>query len=213
MDQPRLIAQDADLWILHKPSGMPVHPAGDGREDLMGWASQAFGDDCALAPINRLDLETSGLVMCSPDAGLRGELGRALATGLVEKAYMALVHGRTNRKGIIRRALKDGRRGKAIEAVTRYKAVRLLGPVTLLRVRPETGRKHQIRRHLQSVGHAIVGDERYPPERFRPVAGFPGRLWLHACALTLPDGREFVDELPPELEAHLALLESLNEGS
>jgi 23S rRNA pseudouridine955/2504/2580 synthase len=100
-----------------------------------------------------------------------------------------------------------------VDAVTRYRLEAWLGPFSLLTVRPETGRKHQIRRHLQTIGHAVVGDDRYPPRRFRKVPGFPGRLWLHANELTLPDGRRFRAPLAAELDDHLRLLLEMNEGA
>ncbi len=84
--------------------------------------------------------------------------------------------------------------------MTRYALAEALGAFSLLRVRPETGRKHQIRRHLHGIGLPLVGDTRYRG-RFRPVPGFPGRLFLHAWRLSLPDGRSFESPLPPELEA------------
>ena len=84
-----------------------------------------------------------------------------------------------------------------------------IGAFTLIEARPATGRKHQIRRHLHGLGHPIVGDERYPLPRFRAVPGFPGRLWLHALGVMLPDETILQDPLPPELEAHLAFMESV----
>ncbi len=162
--------------------------------------------------MHRLDRETSGLVLASPDASLRAELGDLFASGAVHKEYQALVFGRCHEKGVVRRALADGRRGRPLPAVTRYRLLEWLGPLSLVRARPEHGRKHQIRRHLQAIGHAIVGDERYPPPRFRRVPGYPGRLWLHASRLELPDGRVWEAPLPPELAAHLDLLRTLPTG-
>lgn len=203
---PALLTRLGPLLVLDKPAGWVVHAATpDERYDLLAWArGQGLGDE--LAPVHRLDRETSGLVLYSADPEVRGSLGRDLAEGRVEKTYLALVHGRPHEKGIIRKPLADARRGRPLEAVTRYRIEERLGGFTLLRVRPETGRKHQIRRHLQSIGHAVVGDERYPPPRFRAVPGFPGRLWLHAAALALPDGTRLECPLPPELAAHLERL-------
>ncbi len=210
MDRPSVIAVEGDLWVLNKPSGVAVHPAGpDGPPDLMTLAVKELGAPSGLAPAHRLDLETSGIVLCSPSGALRAQLGQWFKDGQVNKEYLALVHGRTRLKGIIRRPLQDGRRGRPLEAVTRYKCLSWLGRMTLIKARPETGRQHQIRRHLQGIGHAIVGDARYPPKRPLKVPGFPDRLWLHSAALTLPDGRAFAAPLPPELLAHLALLEAL----
>ena len=201
-----LVTHDGDLLIFNKPAGLLVHPGEDPRlPDLMQRAI-AEGAPSGLAPIHRLDLETSGIVLASPDPELRAAIGAAFAQGQVVKRYRALVLGRTHKKGIISRDLPDARRGRSLRATTRYRKLEWLGPTTLISARPETGRKHQIRRHLQSIGHAVVGDERYPPKQFRAVPGFPHRLWLHAASIELPDGRFFQAPLPPELEAHLALL-------
>ena len=134
------------------------------------------------------------------------------ARGQVTKRYRALVHGRTHVKGVIRRPLeKAGSRGMQ-QAVTRYRRLAWYGPTTYLEVRPETGRRHQVRRHLQGIGHAVVGDERYPPSRFHPVAGFPGRLWLHAESVELPGKVRYRAPLPSVLEQHLELLASMQDS-
>ena len=201
-----IVATDGDLFVLNKPAGLLVHPGEDpAAPDLMA-AAIAAGAPRGIAPIHRIDLETSGIVLASPDPELRGALGKAFADGQVVKRYKALVHGRTHKKGTVSRALMDQRRGRPLAATTRYRKLEWLGHVTLISARPETGRKHQIRRHLQSIGHAIVGDERYPPKRFRAVKGFPGRLWLHAASIELPDARFFAVDLPIELETHLEVL-------
>lgn len=200
-----IVATSGDLVVLNKPAGLLVHPNDAGDPDLMS-AAIAQGAPAGLAPIHRLDLETSGIVLASANPELRGELGKAFADGQVVKRYKALVHGRTHKKGTVSRPLMDQRRGRTLRATTRYRKLEWLGNVTLISVRPETGRKHQIRRHLQSIGHAIVGDDRYPPKRFRPVKAFPGRLWLHAASIELPDGRFFSVPLPEELDAHLGVL-------
>ena len=211
-----LLTRKGDLWVFNKPSGMlvhrAVHDAPDPLPDLMTWAKQNADAPDDLSPCHRLDLETSGVLLASPDPEIRGAIGKMFAAGEVNKKYKALTFGRAHRKGIIRKRLHDGRRRKLVDAVTRYRLEAWFGPFSYLTVRPETGRKHQIRRHLESIGHSVVGDERYPPRRFRKVPGFPGRLWLHANELTLPDGRRFRAPLPDELDQHLRLLVEMNEG-
>ncbi len=207
---PRLMAEDAGLIVLDKPAGFAVHPVREeGVPDLLTWVKKHLGAPAELAPIHRIDRETSGLVLCSADSDLRARLGLWFSDGEVEKRYLALVQGRARRKGIIRRRLKDPRRRRPVEAITRYKRLLALGPTSHLEVHPLTGRRHQIRRHLQGLGLPVVGDHRYPPRRFAPIPGFPGRLWLHAHRLVLPDGRRFESPLPPELARHLELLTEL----
>jgi 23S rRNA-/tRNA-specific pseudouridylate synthase len=205
--EPRLITREGDLWVLDKPSGFAVHAvAGDTAPDLMAWARASVGAPAGLAPIHRLDLDASGLVLCAADSALRGELGRWFADGEVHKQYRALAWGRVHKKGTIRRPLKDPRRRRFLSAVTRYQCLEWLGGFSYLALTPESGRRHQLRRHLQGIGHSLVGDRRYRPKRFRAVPGFPGRLWLHAVELVLPDGRSYEAPLPAELERHLEVL-------
>lgn len=207
LDQPHVLGAHQGVLAVHKPAGLRIHPADDdGQPDLCGWLDAQPGMPEGTRPAHRLDLEASGVVLCAADPAIRREVAGWFARGEIDKTYIALVHGRTHKKGIIRRRLADARRGKPLEAVTRYKRLDWLGAFTLLEVRPATGRKHQIRRHLHGLGHPIVGDDRYKPKRFRPVPAFPGRLWLHALGLMLPDEHIFQSPLPPELEAHLAVL-------
>jgi 23S rRNA-/tRNA-specific pseudouridylate synthase len=209
MAEPRLISRSDDIWVLEKPAGLAVHAAAGGVLDLLSWARRELSAPQELAAVSRLDRETSGLVLCAV-GDARGRAGRWLADGQVEKRYLALVHGRTHRKGVIRRALPDPRRRRPLEAVTRYRRLSWLGSLTYLEVRPETGRRHQIRRHLQGIGHPVVGDARHGPRRPpRLVPGFPGRLWLHCFRLSLPDGQELEAPLPGELREHLELLAGL----
>jgi 23S rRNA pseudouridine955/2504/2580 synthase len=207
--EPVLLAQQDNVWVFIKPSGMAVHPTNDPSiPDLMTWAeAQSFGQ---FSPIHRLDRETSGIVLCSPDAAVRGEMGAWFARGEVEKRYRALVYGATRKRGTIKKSLFDRRRRKALEAETEYERLGVYAGFSYLDVAPHTGRKHQIRQHLQGIGHAIVGDRRYRPRKFRAVPGFPDRLWLHAYSLTLPNGWSFEAPLPHELERHLQVLQELD---
>jgi len=203
-DEPRLIVQENGLWVLHKPSGFAVHRTGDEDiPDLQRWAAAALGTPEPLSPIHRLDRDTSGVVLFAADPERLREGGTWFAEGLVKKRYLALVYGRARNKGIIRRPLQDSRRGRRLDALTRYRRLESYGAFSYLEVRPETGRQHQIRKHLTGIGHAIVGDTRYRAKRFRAVPGFPGRLWLHAAAIELPGGQRYESALPPELVAHL----------
>lgn len=210
-----LIHQDADLWVFNKPSGMASHPnpALRGIPDVITEAIATLAAPTALAPINRLDRATSGIILCSPNGDVRGELGKAFAEGRVQKTYQALVYGHTHKKGTIKKPLFDKRRKKSLEAETRYKRLETFGSASLLELTPKTGRKHQIRRHLQLIGHSIVGDPRYKPRRRYKLPAFPERLWLHAAKLELEDGRCFHAALPTPLSAQLLALRELRRTS
>jgi 23S rRNA-/tRNA-specific pseudouridylate synthase len=206
LGEPSGERHDDGLWVVNKPTGWLVHPAnGTDAPNLVDWlVSQGASPE--VAPVHRLDLPTSGIVLFCESSALRGALGRFFVDGLVDKRYVALVHGRTRSKGIIKKPLDDERRGRPLDAITRYRTREHLGGFSLITARPATGRKHQIRRHMHSLRHPLVGDERYRSEKFVPVPAFPGRLWLHSERLNLPDGRSFAVSLPPELATHLEVL-------
>ena len=145
MEEPSLIARHGAIWVLNKPNGWLTHPSGDPKvPSLQVWAREHLSSK--LSPIHRLDRETSGLILWAEAPEVRAEVGRWLSEGQLSKTYQALVYGRTHRKGIIRRPLADARRGRHLEAVTRYRAIaNPTGHLTLILARPETGRKHQIR--------------------------------------------------------------------
>jgi 23S rRNA-/tRNA-specific pseudouridylate synthase len=206
VNEPHVIDRDNTLWVLSKPAGLLVHAAEGGEPDLMSRLEASEPSMQGVAPCHRLDRSTSGVVLASTDPAERGEIGKLFAAGEVEKRYLALVFGVTHGKGSIKRPLKRGRKGGTVTALTRYRRLEVLGGFSLLEVSPKSGRKHQIRRHLQGIGHSIVGDRRYGPKRFRRVPGYPDRLWLHASQVILPDGRSFEAPLPAELAAHLDVL-------
>lgn len=204
MDAPEVLFREARFVAVAKPSGWRTHPGSGEGPDVAAWLARQPDLPDDLAPAHRLDRGTSGVLLCGVGGEARSEAAEAFAAGRIAKRYLALVHGRTRTKGIVRRALRVG--GAEKVAVTRYRTLAHLPGCSLLVVRPETGRKHQIRRHLQGLGHAVVGDERHPPRRFRAVRAFPGRLWLHAWRLTWPEVLDLTAPLPPALAAHLRAL-------
>ena len=207
-ETPHVIGQHAGIFAVYKPAGMAVHPTADGAAHLLTWLDASELPN-GTRPMHRLDLPTSGVVLCGADPAVVRQVQVWFAERQIEKRYQALVTGRTRKKGVIRKKLPNAKRkGPPVEATTRWRTLRWLGPASYVEARPETGRKHQIRQHFKGIGHPIVGDTRYGPRRFKPVPGFPGRLWLHALALTLPDGTVFEAPLPDALVAHLALLEA-----
>jgi 23S rRNA-/tRNA-specific pseudouridylate synthase len=215
---PEVISANADddLWVFNKPAGMLSHPDGGERSDLLNWtrAQPTLPDDLSL--IHRLDIDTSGVICCArTQAGLK-RWGRYWANHLVEKYYFALVFGHPHPKGTVRRPLQDQRRGQALEATTRYKTIFLGERCALIEARIIGGRKHQVRRHLQGIGHGVIGDRRYRQRRgSRTLRGAPPRMWLHAHCVKLPDRAPLLAPLSPNLRAHLltigdqALLEKI----
>lgn len=206
LDEPRLIQEENGVFAFYKPAGLPIHPGTPGVASFASWLHLHVNRE--LAPVHRLDAPVSGLVLCAADKEIRKRLSKLFEQRMLTKSYLALVHGRTRRKGIIRKPIKDQRRQRQLEAVTRYQLKAWYDRCSLLSVRPETGRKHQIRRHLLMIGHGIVGDKRY--RSHRQVGAPIDRLWLHAHRLELPNEQVFECQLTERLTNHLAQLEALN---
>lgn len=204
---PRLLFEDATLLAVYKEPHEPVTPQGEHRGSLLERVRRELGAPAAV-PVHRLDLGTSGVCLFARAPGQVPALARALAAG--EKTYLALARGVTHRKGIVRRDLLDA--GRCLVATTRYAARRRVGGHSLLAVRPEQGRTHQIRRHLAGVGHPVVGDARYGERHtnlhFEHRHGLD-RSFLHleSVRLSSPDGELLLHApLAPDLAAVLASL-------
>lgn len=152
---PTIIAHCGPYVVLSKEPGVAVHATSDkDGQDLVSRLDVAF--NYSVAPLGRLDKPASGLCCFLMKDREDGPTQR-----LSGKVYLACCQGATRAKGVIRRPLNDSRRGRRLEAETRYKAIYRSSKFSLLAVAIRTGRKHQIRRHLSGLGHPVVGDRRY----------------------------------------------------
>jgi 23S rRNA pseudouridine1911/1915/1917 synthase len=221
-----IVYEDDAIIVVDKPAGVVVHPA-PGRQSgtlahALADAGVAGGSDPSRPGIvHRLDRETSGLLVVTRSTTAYEALGRAMRRRAVERTYAALVHGRpAARAGRIEAPVgrEPGRARMTVGgatpriAVTHFTVAELLPRTTLLDVRLGTGRTHQIRVHLEAIGHPVVGDPVYCPasaERYGLT-----RQFLHARGLAFAhpvtgEPLTFESPLPGDL---LAALERARRG-
>jgi 23S rRNA pseudouridine1911/1915/1917 synthase len=219
-----IVFEDSDLLVIDKPAGLTVHPAPGHPQHTLINAVLSYVPDLPPADdlrrpgvVHRLDKDASGLMVVAKNSQAQLYLISQFKARSVVKAYLVLVRGQvTPDDGVIEAPIgRDPRHrkrmavvadGEGREARTQYHVVRHVGEATLLEVKPETGRTHQIRVHLSAIGYPVVGDRVYGSR-----ADKLSRLFLHACRLgfKLPSSgeyREFTSNLPPELERVLAEL-------
>ncbi len=233
---PRILYERNNFLIIDKPSGLLVHPTPSSHEPtLVDWLLENYphikevGEDTTRPGIvHRLDKDTSGVMVIAKTRKAFTYLKSAFQGRTVHKKYLALVYGAVRQeKGVIDTALiKEEGKTKVLRsdtevkrktAVTEYKVKERFAlassdgeaEYTLLEVFPKSGRTHQIRVHLASIGHPVVGDEKY---KFKRQAHLPGvtRQMLHAASLSFeyPSGMlyEFEAPLPDDFQKALAYL-------
>jgi len=219
-----VVHEDDDVLVIDKPAGLVVHPgAGNTGGTLVHGLLARYpaiadvGDPLRPGIVHRLDKETSGLMMVARSTAAYDGLVEALTAREVDRRYLALVWGSFDvPTGLIDapigRSMKDPTRmsvsERGREALTNY-AVREAYtepvPLSLVECKLETGRTHQIRVHMQAIGHPVVGDGRYRGDR----QSFPmPRMFLHAAQLGFEhpvtgEALSFETKLPPDLQSAL----------
>ena len=215
-----VVYEDGDLMILNKPAGLAVHPS-PGHYDGQTLANRVVfylaqtGQNPTFRAINRLDRGTSGLMTCAKNKLAAHRLEALLASDGIRRTYHAVCEGvglpesgtidlpigKAEGKGIMRCVREDGQR-----AVTHYKVLKEQNGRTLLEIRLETGRTHQIRVHFSHLGHPLCGDFMYGQE----IEQMKGCA-LHSCAITLtqPTTGETLAFTVPDPPVFAKLLEGL----
>ncbi|MCH7811708.1 MAG: RluA family pseudouridine synthase [Chloroflexi bacterium] len=223
-----IVYEDDDLLVVDKPAGLAVHPSpGHSSHTLVNAVLAHCPDLSGIGGVgrpgivHRLDKDTSGLIIVAKNDAAHLSLAGQLKEHEVEKTYVALVEGRMEEADAVidapigrdtrnrkRMAVVELERGR--DARTGYRVTREVAGRSLLEVRPETGRTHQIRVHLAAIGHPVVGDRLYG-RRGVPTAGLR-RQFLHAQRLAFRHPRtgerlELEAPLAEELQAALRQLE------
>lgn len=224
-----VVFEDDDLLVLDKPAGLAVHPGTGvkpGQTVIEMVQAEYPGAGFPPALVHRLDKGTSGVLLLAYNRPMLVRLQEEIRTHRAKKTYLALVEGRPRKdsgdidarlarvdsvqggaKAIVARDAESGR-----EAMTHWKVVKRLKGHALLEVGIDTGRMHQIRAHLSSIGLPIVGDERYHPDPAHATLGLK-RPFLHAARMEIRVAsgktRRFEAPLPKDLAQALAQAESL----
>jgi len=226
-----IIYEEDDFLVINKPSGVLTHPKNenDQSENISSWAVKKYpqisnvGED-SLRPgiVHRLDKGTSGLLIIAKTQESFEYFKNKFKNRDIKKTYLALVVDHfQNKKGIINSPIgkigtkqttdiKGAKDLKEREAITEYKVIKEFDNFSLLEVYPKTGRTHQIRVHMNSIHHPIVGDTLYGGRK-KEIPQYLDRLFLHAFKLEFisPSGKalSFETDLPEELNKVLDSLE------
>ncbi len=205
---PRIVYEDAEILVVEKGPHEPTTPQGEYAGSLLARVRRLSGAESAVA-LQRLDVGTSGLVTFArrPERVARWEA--VLSADTARKIYVVAARGVAPNKGAITRDLRED--GKPHPARTRYRRLAVASGHSVLRVVPEQGRLHQIRRHLAAIGHPVIGDDRYGhpmTNRYFEEKNGLDRTFLHCVRLEIdhPDtGQRLRIEspLPGDLRAVL----------
>jgi 23S rRNA pseudouridine1911/1915/1917 synthase len=212
MVEPQIIYEDKNFLAINKPAGLMAHGTKHTKQShertVVDWLVEHYpqvktvGDDPAMRPgiVHRLDKATSGIMLIAKTQEHFEYLKSLFQKHGIKKTYYAVVRGVPKKRegiidapiGIINGTLKRsvGATKMRKEAVTEYKTLKAWGTESLLEVQPRTGRTHQIRVHLASIGHPIVGDTLYGPRRKHgqsTQSAAADRLMLHAAAVEFTD--------------------------
>jgi len=173
-----ILYEDEAMLALDKPAGLPVHPSASYHRNTVSFIlREKYGPDCPRIA-HRLDRETSGLLLCARDLEHERKLKYCFENRHMHKTYLAIVRGElASDTGVIDMPIARAAEGlhilmeprpDGLPAVTEYHVKARGNGYSLLSLSPHTGRQHQLRVHLSALGHPIMGDKLYGPERVAP---------------------------------------------
>jgi 23S rRNA (uracil1939-C5)-methyltransferase len=180
---PRVLYEDDEILIVDKGAHEPATPQADYGSSLLDRVRR-LPDASEAVPVHRIDVGTTGLVMFARRPEYEATWRALLELETSRKIYVVGARGVTPSKGAITRELRED--GKMYTARTRYRRLAVASGHSVLRVIPEQGRTHQIRRHLAAIGHPVLGDDRYghaPTNRFFEEKNALDRTFLHCVRL------------------------------
>lgn len=207
--RPIILFETPEFLVIDKPSALAVHRGVGHEQDNLTSRVQRLmqqqGHAFRIAPVHRLDVDTSGPVLFAKGRRAAAALGGLFLAGEVKKTYLALVWGHLTAAGIINSPVPA--KGKLRAASTSFTVLHRAAECNLLEIQLYSGRQHQIRRQFADLGHPLVGDRRYGGA---VLAGL-GHIFLHCRQLAMPN--PFTQEsllvnspLPADLQATLATL-------
>lgn len=208
----KIVFEDEDLMVIDKPADMPVHPSANNHDNTiangLAWYFQAKGQPCVCRCIHRLDRDTTGLFIAAKNVLSASLLSEMLIRREIHREYLALAEGLTPEEGCIDAPI--GRLPGSVlarcvdfsggdRAVTHYRRLNYQNGYSLVSIRLETGRTHQIRVHMSYIGHPLPGDFLYNPNYSRIH-----RQALHSHRLTFcqpitGEPLDFISALPDDM--------------
>lgn len=215
-----ILYEDDDVLVVNKPAGILVHPVGGHYKDTLSNMVSAYyqkqKEDITIRPVGRLDKDTSGAVIFAKNKIAAARFSQKNCNSGFEKEYLAVVSGIPDKaKGEIcsplsrcpGKPLKMQVDSNGKSAFTSYKVEKTFSSASLLRVKIATGRTHQIRVHMASIGHPLLGDRLYGTEKSLSLEGF-SRTALHAASVQFqqPFSGQIIRieaPLPEDFEAYL----------
>lgn len=220
----RVLYEDEYILVVDKPAGISMHEASGIKshtlaDELFFYLKFKRGLSFTPAFVNRLDKDTSGIVLAGKTFEALRKLSEMLAKGEIKKNYLLLVKGKPEKSGVVRKKLLRSKMHHEIkvrvdeggkEAVTKYNVVKYLDECALVEAEILTGRTHQIRVHMSYVGHPVIGDESYGDEELNKKFRKFGlrRQFLHSSKLGFKhpitgENIRVISDLPDDLESVL----------